>query len=377
MELKEKYDAYKKIFFEDFVSFDQRPDQVGVNIPAEKIFYGENGERSVTIGDGTINLAEFIQYEFTRELIHEKDHDYNIFVGTLKRLAERIYLRLKSLNPGVEFKFEPGFFLRDDIPAYSFEKLFHTNNVVSGYSSSVLLEGNEDPCYSPFVSQDQIWNLAPIISYFSERYEDEPLKYFLIDSLKFVVDYNHTIYNPYYSTIKHYWTYCPTFNENKVKPRDRVEDRKKHLKYDIKVKRGANNWYFAYGFRKTLEKLGIKTNKWKNFLYSIIYYVVIFFADIFRVKKDNSFYCLAVSGNVWYTSRKRFLKRVSKLFNKDTNHWNVVFLECLKQNDFSYIDQDKLKTWLEEYPIPERKGLMMLPLKFLILYNYYEFLKSM
>lgn len=34
---------------------------------------------------------------------------------------------------------------------------------------------------------------------------------------------------------------------DKVKPWDRVSNRNKNLKYKVKVKRGANNWYFLEG----------------------------------------------------------------------------------------------------------------------------------
>lgn len=84
----------------------------------------------------------------------------------------------------------------------------------------------------------------------------------------FIIENNHTIYNPYYSQLHHIWTYVPTFNEDKVKPWDRVEDRNKHFKNTIKVKRGANNWYFAYGFRKVYEKSQVT-----NFLNSRTSYI--------------------------------------------------------------------------------------------------------
>lgn len=84
---------------------------------------------------------------------------------------------------------------------------------------------DEDPCYSMFVSQDQIWNLNPILKVLADEGSilAKELGY---DMNSYVSDNGYTIYNPYLSWINHYYHYCPTFNEDKLKPWDRVEDRK-------------------------------------------------------------------------------------------------------------------------------------------------------
>lgn len=71
--------------------------------------------------------------------------------------------------PNVYFKKEPGFFLRDDVNS-SLASKFGLKSIRTGYSSGIE-RIDEDPCFSPFVSQDQIWNLVPILSYLSDTYE--------------------------------------------------------------------------------------------------------------------------------------------------------------------------------------------------------------
>ena len=104
-------------------------------------------------------------------------------------------------NPKVYFKYEPGFFLRDDISVNS-KDLFDAFKVESGYSNGIELE-NEDPCFSPFVSQDQIWNLLPSLTLIAEGMEDHKTgilaKELLKNILSYVSDHGHTIYNPYFS----------------------------------------------------------------------------------------------------------------------------------------------------------------------------------
>lgn len=51
------------------------------------------------------------------------------------------------------------------------------------------------------------------------------------------------------NALLHHWTFLPDMDTDKVKPWDRVSNRNKNLKYKVKVKRGANNWYFSGGFR--------------------------------------------------------------------------------------------------------------------------------
>ena len=83
--------------------------------------------------------------------------------------------------------------------------------------------------------------------------------------------------------------------------------------YKVKVKRGANNWYFAYGFRRALKAINSDlykdtANGFKTFLYKLWYIPFIFLADrvyypiatkLFGVKeKCNSYYCLATTSGV-------------------------------------------------------------------------------
>ena len=66
-------------------------------------------------------------------------------------------------------------------------------------------------------------------------------------------------------------------NEKKVKPWDRIYNRMKHFKPNIKVKRGANNWYFSYWFRAVYNKLcGTQV---KTFWHKLWYIPFIWLAD--------------------------------------------------------------------------------------------------
>ena len=66
---------------------------------------------------------------------------------------------------------------------------------------------DEDPCYSMFVSQDQIWNLNPILKVLADEGSilAKELGY---DINSYVSDNGYTIYNPYLSWINHYYHYC-------------------------------------------------------------------------------------------------------------------------------------------------------------------------
>lgn len=389
--IEEKYQDYLQIFKKHFIYIAPSPNDSGSFIPASEAKF-EGGECvKVVIGDGTINMAEYLQYLLSCQLLKQdcSNEILNILLS-LERLSKKALFDSYQSFPNYNFRYESGFFLRDDISS-EFAFRFETKEIVSGYSGSVEMI-NEDPCFSPFVSQDQIWNLAPILTFLSFYGATNEIRNksttILTNILDYVIQHNHVIYNPYYSYMKHMWTFLPSMNEKKVKPWERIEDRESKLKYDIKVKRGANNWYFAYGFRKTFEEISDKKiSKWKNFVYSLIYYPLIFIADriyypimipLFGIKrKDNSYYCLSVSGNVWYSGRKSFLKRVCKIFNKEKRHWHLAFLESLKQYNINEIDLEALKRYLDEYPELLKVGTVVSPIKFLTLYNYYKFVKEL
>ena len=391
MTIKEKYSKLKDIFFKDFIVATEETTCRGTNIPASKRVKSPNtGLKILYWGDGTINMAEYLHYLLMESLLGDKTCNNKILwcLKSLQRLSTSAYEDEKMKNPKVYFVREKGFLLRDDISSSSCG-LFDAIKIESGYSNGIELE-NEDPCFSPFVSQDQIWNLLPSLSLLIDVFKGQEIgnlaKEILHDILSYVSDHGHTIYNPYFSALKHFWTYLPSMNTEKLKPWDRVEDRNNHLKYTVKVKRGANNWYFAYGFRKTLKKFvpEAKLNGFMTFLYGVWYIPFIFLADRvyspivtrFGVKrKDNSYYCMSSAGDVWYAGRKNYLKRVCKKFNEDKEYAFPALAECLKQEKWQYIDIKALEKWLNDYEFDENS--LESPVKFLTLSCYLKLIQSL
>ena len=107
---------------------------------------------------------------------------------------------------------------------------------------------------------------------------------------------------------------------------------------------------------------GAKLNGFMTFLYGVWYIPFIFLADRvyfpivtrFGVKeKDNSYYCMSSAGDVWYSGRKNYLKRVCKKFNEDKEYTFPALAECLKQEKWQYIDIEALEKWLNDYEFDE------------------------
>ena len=380
MTLEEKYKGWKEIFYKYFIFKDNNNEQ-GSNIPLSSI---NLDTKSGISGDGTIDLAYYLQYAYTLLLLNEDDgQEVANGLLTLRRLCDNAYNIISKDNPGIYFIKEPGFFLRDDIRSTDASK-FNLDSINTSFTKGYELI-NEDPCHSMFISQDQVWNLVPILNMLAkDGYQlAKSLGY---NILKFVVENKHRIYNPYYSAIYHHWTYVPTFNTDKVKPWERVTDRNKNLKYKVRVKRGSYNWYFSYGFKKAYNKFGGNS---KTFWSSLWYKPFIFLAD--RVweplvslfggsVKNNSYYCLGVGADAWYAGNCD--RRLVNRFN-DSLYYNILDEEDLFMPHLAFltdkvdkIDYLSLKEWLEHYPDPIEKGEIGSPIIFMILYNWYKIYKS-
>ena len=380
MTIEEKYQGWKEIFYKYFI-FKSDNNEKGSNIP---LSYVNLDNKTGISYDGTICLSYYLQYAYTLLLLNE-DNGQELANGllTLQRLCNTPYNVFSEEYPKVFFNKEPGFFLRDDISVDDASK-FNLTSVSTSYTRGIELV-NEDPCESAYVSQDQIWNLIPILHTLASN--GYPLAKTLgYNILNFVVKNKHRIYNPYYSALYHLWTYVPTFNTNKVPYSDRVQDRNNHLKYKIRVKRGSYNWYFSYGFKKAYNKFGGDS---KTFWSSLWYKPFIFLAD--RVwepivslfggsVKNNSYYCLGVGADAWYCGScdKRLINR----FN-DSLYYNVLDEEDLFMPHLAFltdkvdkIDYLSLEEWLERYPEPIEKGEIGSPIIFMILYNWYKIYKS-
>lgn len=398
MTIDEKYSYNKDLFYRYYVSTskDHMYNQRGLYIPAGEVRFSskslqEKKSEEVIVGDGTINLASYIQWLFFRYLNGEDVViELSQALDTLTRLTSSFFVYMKENNPNVYMKKEDGFFVRDDISS-NMTDFFHTKKIRSGWSTGIE-RIEEDPCFSPFVSQDQIWNLLPILSILNGmKGQDDKFRYIAHDAtlimeqmLSYVIENGHTIYNPYYSALKHNWTYLNL----RVPYMQRVKERNDKLKYDVKVKRGANNWYYAYGFRKTYDKVSSnKSNPFLSFLYSLVYYPLTFLAEkvwfpimgLFfgTQKKDNSYHCLAVSGEVWFFGKRNFTSHVIKGFNEDAKYQNVVFLEAFKRDNLKKLDLNKMRQLLQVYPEKiHENGTSQSPIEFLILYEVYKYISN-
>ena len=376
MTLEEKYRSYKELYFKNFVHKGSWDEQ-GSNIPIERInFTTKYG----FVGDGTINLSEHIQYIYAAYLNGEFTKDDVLdAIKTLNRLCSFAYTDFIKDYPKYYFKYEPGFFLRDDLKS-EHASLFNLNSIDSSYSRGVE-KINEDPCHSTYVSQDQVWNLIPILSYL--RFDFPEANELGKNITEYVVKNHHKIYNPYYSAVLHDWTYVPTFDEDKVKAWERVDDRNNHLEYTVKVKRGANNWYFSYGMKKAYNVFGGDSC---TFWSSLWYKPFIFLADRiyhpyickwFNLPvKNTSYYSFGSASGAWYFGN--FDKRLISKFNKslEEDDYTAIFMPQLAflSNRISDIKLDKVLEWLNKYPEPDLTSTeMRSPSMFLALYNWYKF----
>ena len=365
MEIEEKYNQWKNIFLKYFIHEDSASES-GNYIPLSRVdFVNKKG----IVGDGTINLAHYL----TWAIINKDEARIDSGLSTLKRLSKSAYNYYQNLGISKGFKLEDGFFLRDDIHSNQAAK-FNLDSIRSGYSSGIE-RIDEDPCFSPFISQDQCWNLLPVLSYLNDN------NYFTARSIGFsiftyVVRHHHTIYNPYLSTI--------LFENNYINPNvsfnDRIVDRAKHLKYKVKVKRGANNWYFAWGFRKALRKFG------DNYIITagfprLFYKALVFLADrvyypyiskLFKAQvKNTSYYCMGIGADAWYFGNVH--KRLINKFNKSLNTEELFLPELVAfSKNNQDIKWDSLFKWLNSYPEPTTDGIVESPLTFMILYSLYK-----
>lgn len=375
MTLEEKAAKYEELFEKYFI-FKGAPFEKGTNIPLGWVKFA-NGKPSVGgSGDGPINMASYLLYLFLRK------EDPTPVLESFHRLSLSYFEYFDRKFPNVEFTMERGFFMRDDISSDLCEK-FQTNFIYSAWTGNI--EGlSEDPCYSPVVSQDQIWNLLPVFSLLSEETYEVKHTGLQLGWLKYIVDHNHVIYDPYISTLLHHWTYL----DLSVPYSDRKKVRKEKLKYKVKVKRGANNWYYSYGFRKALERMpsGGKLNKWINILSGMLYYPLTFCAEkiwfpllqhlVGREPKNNSYYCLASAAKVWFFGDKNFWKTLKKQFYKKQKSWDLFMIETIKRDAWDEVDLYLVEKFLTEYKDPEEIGTMYMPLDFLCLYEFYKIAKE-
>lgn len=329
MTIEQRFEKIEDFFWNNFFYKINNNSDVGTdygsNIPYQSVEFTDKTKSLSNVGDGTINLAGLWTLLWMKEKLGlESPINLVHALEVYDRLVEAAYINSSTGNWYVEeLGVIDGFFLRDDIP-------FHENIK----SSLGMLENKtfEDPCHSPFVSQDQVWNMNPILAQLT-REGNEKARLIGLDINSYIQDNGYTIYNPYLSALVHFYTYCPTFNEDKVVPWERQIDRDEHFKPNIKVKRGANNWYYSGGTKAAVKFFSSDSPTGGlafNSLREIIYKGIVFILD--RVYeptyrfitgsefKHNSYYCYAATSGIWYSKgyRKRFTVRFNNSL-KDTS----------------------------------------------------------
>lgn len=391
MTLDEKYNKWNDLFWKRFI-YASTNDEQGSNIPISSINF-DTGRGDV--GDGTINLSELMQFIYVCDL-NQVEQPISMYdcVKVISRLEKEAYTYFLNYFKNYAYpntSYYPGFFLRDDIPYYGdqADKINESLglNMIASNLGSLMSPDTEDPCYSPFVSQDQVWNLNPMLKIVADGTYNastkEAARSVGYDINYYIKENKYTIYNPYLSYIKHFFCYCPTFNTNKVKPWDRQEDREKHFKPDIKVKRGANNWYYSGGTSSCVDAFDSRASEGYNhtlrtFLYrGVVWFLDMVYEPVLRLFgkefKHNSYYCYAATSGIWYGPR--FRKRIVEQFNKSFDRGfglfnpNIVFIA----GEHDLIDWDKAKKWLEEYPEPTESGTVSSPLTFMYIYQWFNY----
>ena len=378
MKLEDKYKGWYDIYWNSFV-YVSKDNVRGSNIPFEKIDF-DNGVGYV--GDGTINMAGMLQLLLTDEYL------YNIspvciedVLDAIYRLMDAAYDYFNDKFPFLDMEMRNGFFVRDDISNTN-EELLEKLDLGKVVSNMNMLESltDEDPCHSPFVSQDQVWNMNPILMAIAKRgniysSKAKSIGFILNDYIK---TYGYTVYNPYLSMIKHFFEFLPNLKSDYY---ERQRIREESYRPDVKVKRGANNWYYSGGTKSCVDAFQGELGSYNHSLRTFIYRGEVFFLDriwdpllrIFKTSfKTNAIYCYASTSGIWYN--KKFTRRLSDRFNTSLRknnsifQGNVVFLA----GDTDRIDFMLLKKWLDSYPEPEKDGVVESPVQFLYLYNWYK-----
>lgn len=383
MTIEEKFKEWDDVFWKNFIYPNTKPlDYNGSNIPFASVNM-TNGLGNT--GDGTINLAYLMTYLW----ISEKNKTYHSItidncLDTLIRLEINAFLYFKKAFPHLfttEDHFHNGFFLRDDIDM---------SKVSWGNYRMLQTLSNEDPCHSPFISQDQVWNLNPILSKIMTdnllsddiREKAREIGYGIND---YIYKNGYTIYNVYLSYIVHMISYLPNTN---LSMEERRQDREENFKPNIKVKRGANNWYYSGGTKACRDAFRNGVCGYKSSLRTFLYKCTICFLDklyepVYRLItghdfKHNSYYCYGAASNIWYSKnyKKNFLNKFNKSLKDAKGNREELFQPMIAPivlYETEGVDIDGLKAYLEKYPFfDENETNVTSPIEGLILYEFYK-----
>lgn len=388
--LEKKFEDLDKIFWRDYIHVGDAQEQ-GTNIPCECI---HGYTKMKHMGDGTVNLAQLMTYLYFCEKNGEKRPITLLdCMDTLYRLSANAKKFYEPVLPWDQECSE--FFLRDDC-----------NQCDISWGSWKMLHGhNVDPCHSPFISQDQVWNLSPILAKIGKEvhehtgpFDDNYFARYFAASFGYSINAGialngYKVVNPYLSYLAHLNTYLPSFKLS-------VEDRRMKVRNKnpkpIKVKRGANNWYYSGGTQACMEEFdSMLRDKEQTFtLRKLLYKGLVFFLDriyeptyrLFtgRDFKHNSYYCYAATSGIWYNSKfkERFFQRFAESLEKwrqdDSN--NVELFEpniaplVIDDIDDWYVIKYDLCDWLERYSPKTDGNVIYSPLEALTLYEWYKYM---
>lgn len=380
MVLEDKYKEWSDIYWTKFVKAGD-PRVAGNNIPLENLdAASQHGE----VGDGTINIAEMMQLiHVMHRLGEEAPVSMTDALWTIERLQQAAYRYYQDKFPEFQIP-EYWFLLRDDINPKdtNYMSALNLNTVKSCYG--MLTTGSyEDPCWGSFESQDQIWNLNPMLFAVSQDNTYNESDSVMANNIgyglnNYIASNGYTVYDPYLSYIKHRITYCPDFDKEVY---ERLEQREQKFKPNIKVKRGANNWYYSGGTQACRDAFANNEKYYEHTLRTFFYRGTIFFLDcvwepllkVFGEEfKHNSYNCYAATSGIWYgpNFEKKTAKRLNKsLENGDPYNPNTSFLVSKPED----VDWNLVYKWLDNYPAPDNTKMeYWTPVQFLYIYGYYR-----
>lgn len=362
MTLEEKFRAYDDLLWTYFIVPDKESKK-GTNIPCNQYNFKT---KKKTMGDGTINMAVLMTYLWlSKELEIKQPISLENCVDTLDRLIDYAHHYFNDKFSFLNLKKEEGFFIRDDC---------YQDDISWGNYKMLHTTDNEDPCHSPFTSQDQIWNLNPILKLLSDcslniidKEKRNRLKEIGLNINKWLIDNDYKLYNPYLSQINHYFYYLPKFNQS---VEQRKQEREDNYKPSVLVKRGQYNWYYAGGTLSCYNAFA--EHKINNWFITTFYKMTIFALDRIWEPllqkfaknnfKHNSYHCYATCSGIWYN--KNFIKRFKKRF-EESLETGVLFepnIAPIVLRD-EKLDLNKLQTYLENFPEPSETGQIDLPLE--------------
>ena len=370
---EEKMARYEQMFWRDFINTEKGTP--GFCIPVLRRDYNaDSTPGSFNVGDGTINLALLVAL---LSVTGNEPVGYADCLDTIERLGKKAY---EYFNLKFEFMDIPDysdrFFVRDDYD-------YKTQPVAWGSYKMLETLESEDPCHSPFTSQDQVWNLNPALSCIMENDPSLRSRAMKIGEgiNSYIADNGYKLFNPYVSYIRHFFNYLPSMNEKKVAPWERQQDRTDHFKLTDKVKRGANNWYYSGGTSACLQTFMNGKKTYKNGLRTLLYKIEIAFLDriyepLYRLFtkndfKHNSYYCYGACSGIWYSNyKKRFLKQFESNIKKGKLFEPNLVPFVISYSDLSDKAKKSLKLYFDNLPELVESGTVESPLESLVVWKW-------